>query len=194
MKSLTTARGNPYVTMVWLSVLGSCLIFLFLILLFFARTQSMGWEKLELPPAFTYSTFCILLSSASLHFSRSSFRNEEFRAGFWWLSLTLLLAISFGLLQYAGIQKFIQLKRPLSDTALAFSYLFSGLHFLHIVLGSGALFWVWLAFRKNLNYVDGFIVNINPITTTVFRTATIFWHFLGILWLMLFLVLWGNQP
>jgi heme/copper-type cytochrome/quinol oxidase subunit 3 len=82
----------------------------------------------------------------------------------------------------------------MSDTALAFSYLFSGLHFLHIVLGSGALFWVWLAFRKNLNYVDGFIVNINPITVTVFRTATIFWHFLGLLWLILFLVLWGNQP
>jgi heme/copper-type cytochrome/quinol oxidase subunit 3 len=42
--------------------------------------------------------------------------------------------------------------------------------------------------------VDGFLVNLNPITNTVFRTATIFWHFLGILWMLLFLVLWGNQP
>jgi cytochrome c oxidase subunit 3 len=194
MKSLITARGNPYVTLVWLSVLGSCLIFLFLILLFFARTQAAGWEKIALPPAFTFSTVCILLSSASLHFSRSSFRNEEFRSGFWWLSLTLLLAISFGLLQYAGVQKFYLLKQPLSNTALAFTYLFSGLHFLHIIIGAGALLWVWFSFRKNLNYVDGFLVNLNPITNTVFRTATIFWHFLGILWMLLFLVLLGNQP
>lgn len=194
MKSLSTARGNPYVTMVWLTVLGSFLLFLFLILMYLARTQSPGWERTMIPQAFLFSTICILLSSVSLHFSRTSFQNEAFRNGFHWLSLTLLLAISFGLLQYAGIRKFLVLNRPASDMALAFNYLFSGLHFLHILAGAGALFWVWLAFRKNLRYVDAFIVNMNPVTTTVFRTATIFWHFLGLLWLILFLVMWSTQP
>jgi cytochrome c oxidase subunit 3 len=194
MKSLTTARGNPYVTMLWLSVLGSCLIFLFLILLFFVRTKSSGWEKIGVPAAFDFSTVCILFSSVSLHFSRTSFKRESFRTGFYWLSLTLILALAFGLLQYAGIRQINSEKRPLSDTAMAFTYLFSGLHFLHIVLGAGALAWVWGTFLRNLNYVDAFIVNLNPMTGTVFRTATIFWHFLGILWLLLFLVLLGNQP
>ncbi len=180
--------------MVWLAVLGSCLIFLFLILLFFARTQSPGWDRIALPPAFFYSTICILLSSFSLHFSRKAIREEEFKRGFQWLSITLLLGLAFGMLQYAGIKRFLDHGLPLSNTALAFAYLFSGLHFLHILLGAGALGWVWESFRRNLNYVDAFILNLNPITVTIFRTATIFWHFLGLLWLLLFLVLRLNQP
>jgi cytochrome c oxidase subunit 3 len=194
MKSLLTARGNPYVTMVWLAILGSVLLFLFLVLLFFARTQSPGWSRLEIPVAFLISTVCILLSSVTLHFSRSSMKNEEFRNGYYWLSMTLLLALGFGLLQYSGIRSYISSKLQLSSTAFAFTCLFSGLHFLHIVLGAGALLWVWNAFRKNLNYVDAFLLNINPITITVYRTATIFWHFLGLLWLLLLLVLLSNQP
>jgi cytochrome c oxidase subunit 3 len=194
MKSLLTARGNPYVTMAWLSILGSILLFLFLILLFFARTQSAGWAKLSLPPAFMLSTVCILLSSGSLHYARQAVKVESFRSGFYWLSVTLILAIAFGLLQYAGIRQFIRTGIPLSHTPIAFTWLFSGLHFLHIILGAGALGWVWNGFRKNLTYVDAFILNLNPITVTVFRTATLFWHFLGLLWLLLFLVLWSNQP
>jgi cytochrome c oxidase subunit 3 len=180
--------------MVWLAILGSVLLFLFLILLFFARTQSTGWNKINLPPAFHFSTICILLSSASLHFSRSSTKNESYRNSYYWLSITLLLCMVFGMLQYAGIRDFMQRRLPVSHTALAFTYLFSGLHFLHIVLGAGALGWVWNAFRQNLNYVDAYILNLNPITVTIYRTATIFWHFLGVLWLLLYLVLWSNQP
>ena len=194
MKSLLTARGNPYITMVWLAILGSVLLFLFLILLFFARTQSLGWSRIGLPPAFHFSTLCILLSSFTLHFSRESMKNEFFRRGFYWLSITMMLGCSFGLLQYAGVREFLKLNLPATHTALSFTYLFSGLHFLHILLGAGALGWVWNAFRQNLNYVDAFILNLNPITITVYRTATIFWHFLGILWLLLYLVLWSNQP
>jgi cytochrome c oxidase subunit 3 len=194
MKSLLTARGNPYITMVWLAILGSVLLFLFLILMFFARTQTAGWSKLPLPATFLWSTGCILFSSVSLHFSRTCMKEEAFQSGYYWLSFTLILGLVFAALQYLGIRDFMTKSIPLSTTSLAFTYLFSGLHFLHIVLGFGALGWVWNTFRQNLNYVDAFIVNINPITITVYRTATIFWHFLGILWLLLFLALWSNQP
>lgn len=194
MKSLLTARGNPYVTMVWLAILGSVLLFLFLILLFFARTQSPGWSRLEIPLSFLISTACIALSSVTLHFSRSSMKNEEFRNGYYWLSFTLVLAVAFGLLQYGGIKSYFSGGLNLSRTAFAFTCLFSGLHFLHIILGAGALLWVWNSFRKNLSYVDAFLLNINPIIITVYRTATIFWHFLGVLWVLLFLVLLSNQP
>jgi heme/copper-type cytochrome/quinol oxidase subunit 3 len=61
-------------------------------------------------------------------------------------------------------------------------------------MGLGALTWLWNGFRQNARYVDSFVYNLNPRTATVYQTATIFWHFLGILWLLLFLVLWVNQP
>ena len=194
MKSLTTARGNPYVTMVWLAILGSCMLFLFLILLFFARTHLPGAEKIFVPTAFAFSTASIVLSSLSLELCRTALRKEEYRTAFYRLSLTLLLGISFALLQYAGLQRYLQLNLPLSNHGLAFAWIFCGLHFLHILAGSTALLWVWNAFRKNLRYVDAYVLQLNPMVNTVFRTGVIFWHFLGILWILLFLVLWLNQP
>lgn len=194
MKSLTTARGNPYVTMVWLTLLGSFMLFLFLIMIFSVRINGLGWEKIELPPSFYISSVCIVISSVTLHLSRINLRNEEFRSVYLWLTLTLLLAIGFGVLQCIGWNNLFIRNSPASHTSMAFTYLISGLHFLHIVLGLGALAWLWNGFRKNVRYVDSFVYTLNPKTATVYQTATIFWHFLGILWLLLFLVLWVNQP
>jgi cytochrome c oxidase subunit 3 len=102
MKSLTTARGNPYLTIVWLAILGSALLFLFLVFILFFRAGSADWVSIPLPIAFLYSSFAIGLSSFSLHLANRSFTNEYYSQFFSWLLVTVVLAISFCLLQVNG--------------------------------------------------------------------------------------------
>jgi cytochrome c oxidase subunit 3 len=193
MKSLTYSRGNPYLTMIWLSIGGSVLIFFFLAFVFLIRMHSLGWSKVDLPPAFWYSTATILLSSASLTFANRSFQRELFGQSFWWVSITLVLGLGFGLLQVAGWMALNRNGVFFREVAGAFVYLFSGLHFLHVLIGLLGLGWIWWDSYQSRTYVEGYIQSLNPQKMTRWKMVSIFWHFLDVLWIILFALLWWNQ-
>jgi hypothetical protein len=70
----------------------------------------------------------------------------------------------------------------------AFIYILSGLHFSHMAFGLTGLALVLRDSFKNRRFVDGFIVSLNPAKNTLAQIVTIFWHFLGFLWIALFCV------
>ncbi len=189
LKSLVTARSNPYITMIWLGILGSCLVFLFLLSIFFARMQGPDWQSVKLPAAYFFSTGTILLSSVSLQYSRRAFKLEMYSGYFQWLLVTGLLAMAFCILQFAGWRSLMRSGVGPEVIAGAFVYILSGLHFLHIILGLAGLGWAIFDAYQNRNYVDGYLVSLNPSKIAIIRVLSIFWHFLGILWLLLFFVL-----
>jgi cytochrome c oxidase subunit 3 len=194
MKSLVTSRGNPYLTMMGLSILGSVLLFLFLVLVFFARLHARVWVPVVLPPAFAYSTITILLSSAALHFNQLDFRQERYPGSFRWLSVALILGLAFALLQVAGWKRMILGGAQLSQTSDAFVFLVSGLHFLHLLLGLAGLCWMWFDSYQAQSYVEGYLHSLNPMKMTRRKIIPVFWHFLDGLWLVLFALLWWYQP
>lgn len=186
MKSLPVSRGNPYLTMIWLSIVGSTLLFLFLFFVFILRLNLPDWQKIGVPLAFVYSTVAILLSSASLHFANRSFKKEDFRSYYNWLRITVLLALSFAILQVAGWISVYKSGVSLSQIGVAFLFILTGLHGFHIALGLAGLIWVLFDAFLHRNYVDGYILSLNPVKTTLLRISTIFWHFLDVLWLIIF--------
>jgi cytochrome c oxidase subunit 3 len=189
MKSLVTARGNPYLTIIWLSILGSGMIFLFLFFVFFTRMQGEDWQMIKMPPAYYFSTGTILLSSVSLQYAKRAFRHEQYAQYFQWMVFTGILALSFCLLQFAGWRTLFREGIGLGMISGAFVYILSGLHFLHILLGLAGLAWAIFDAYKNRNYVDGFILSLNPFKTSFISILSIFWHFLGILWILVFSIL-----
>ncbi len=189
LKSLVTSRGNPYLTMIWLGILGSCMLFLFLLSVFFARMQGADWQSLKLPPAYFFSTGTILLSSVSLEYSRRAFKLEMYAGYFHWLLVTGILALSFCFLQIAGWRSLFYGGVGPKVIAGAFVYILSGLHFLHILLGLTGLGWAIFDAYRNRNYVDGYLVSLNPSKTSIIRVTSVFWHFLGFLWILLFLAM-----
>ena len=193
MKSIVAARGNPYYTMVWLAIAGSFLLFFFLIFVFLLRVQGSGWIPVTLPKAFNFSTLIISFSSVSLIFANRSFRNEAYNQSYFWLTITLTLAISFGILQVAGWMHLFEAGISLHQTSGAFIYLVTGLHFLHILLGLAGIGWIWLDSYHSRSYVDGFIHSLNPMKMTRLRIVSVFWHFLDLLWIILFALLWLHQ-
>lgn len=189
MKSLVHARGNPYKLMLWLGILGSCLIFLFLILVLVTRSQSADWVSIQIPVAFSYSTFTILLSSFSLFLATRSFKAEQYRPAFRWHCITFCLALAFCLLQIGG---WVRLKENgvfLSQVSGAFIYLLSGLHFAHIFFGIAGLLWILIDTYPHQHYLDGFIQSLNPVKLTRLQLITTFWHFIDLLWVVVFILL-----
>jgi len=189
MKSLTTSRGNPYITIVWLSILGSALLFLFLVFILFFRAGSSDWAPISLPVVFFYSSIVIGLSSCSLQLAKNSFNSEYYNNFFSWLVVTLVLAISFCLLQFSGWNTLVKAGINFQNIGGAFIYIITGLHLLHLFIGLIGLGWLLIDSYKNRRYVDGFIVSLNPSKIALLKMVTIFWHFLGALWLILFFVL-----
>jgi len=196
MRSLSHARGNPYLMIVGLGILGSGIMFLFLAVIFVRKMSVSGQGTIEIPPAFTFSTFTLLLSSVSLVLANQMVSLERYRMAYNWTLITLTLGIGFCLLQWAGWQVLFAQNQTYQQTFPAFIFIFTGLHFLHILLGLMGLVIITFHAYQNRDYVDGFIQTLNPANRTFLKMTSWFWHFLDVLWLILFWLLWAfsNHP
>ena len=188
MKSLPTARGNPYITIIWLLIIGSGILFLFLIIAYLIRVNNLSGKHIVIPGYFYLSTVFIFASSLTLHQANKCFRKELFKAYFSWIGITVLAAVAFCIFQILGWQNLFNQGVNFKNIEGAFIYILSGLHFSHMAFGLTGLALVLRDSFKNRRYVDGFIVSLNPAKNTLAQIVTIFWHFLGFLWIALFCV------
>jgi cytochrome c oxidase subunit 3 len=184
------ARRNPYPLLLALAIVGSSLIFLFLIFMLVVRQATVGQLQLTLPPAFWVSTLLIGISSLTLSQSQRLFRTEQFRPHYNWLFVTVILGVGFVLAQGIGMYQLFAAGLTVRNN-LAFAYLFilAGLHFMHIAVGLFFIFWNLADAKEAKNYVEGYIQSLDPAKRTRLNMAVWFWHFLDVLWLILFLVL-----
>lgn len=178
--------------MMWLALLASGIAFVFLLLVFSTRVGAVGWTGVPLPKAFTFSTFTIALSSLSLYLAHRSFQSEHYASAFRWHAITFALAIAFCLLQVAGWMRLKELGLEFNQISGAFIYLLSGLHLAHILFGLFGLGWILIDSYHYQSYVEGFIQSLNPTKLIRLKLFNSFWHFVGGLWLLLFLVLQLN--
>jgi cytochrome c oxidase subunit III len=134
------------------------------------------WEHFQLPPILFLNTLILLVSSVTLHRTRS----RTAVAALPWLYLTLGLGMLF-----VGGQ--ILAWRSLATQGLflatspnsAFFYVFTVLHALHVLGGLVGLIYA----VGRLHRSDDFA------SQRVLATASVYWHFMDGLWLYLLLVL-----
>ncbi|WP_255157749.1 cytochrome c oxidase subunit 3 [Siphonobacter sp. BAB-5385] len=181
-------RREPFGFMLRLAMFGSVLIFVFVLLAYILRRHGdTNWDNVTLPRIFWLSTAVILASSATLHSAKSAFRKEHFLNYRIMLGLTLALGVSFVVLQIIGWNEMLQRGISMQGSpAGAFIYMISGLHVLHIV---GGLFFLarsfWEALR-NHKYLDAYVYSVNPPNQLKLNLMTLYWHFVDILWILLF--------
>lgn len=184
-------RREPYQFMLLLGIFGSVLFFLLLTLVYLSRKSSSDWMNFRLPGVFWLSTLLILLSSFSLHQAHLAFRREQFFLYRIQLGMTLTLGFTFIPMQFLGWSQLIETGITLGrSTAGAFVYLLSGLHMMHIL---GGLIFLTVLFTESLrrtSYVDSFVYSVNPPNQLKLKLATMYWHFVDILWIGIFLFLW----
>ncbi|MCX2478783.1 cytochrome c oxidase subunit 3 [Pedobacter sp. MC2016-15] len=171
----------------WLFVVSSTIMFggFTSFYIVFAASKGKG-HGLVLPDVFMYSTAVLVLSSICLFLGAKAVRNQNLQLQKIFLSATLILGLVFGWFQIDAWSALYQTGATLvnNNAAISLIYIVSGMHLLHIVAGL-----IFIAIS-----LYGAFTNV-PAQKAVYRIeiASIFWHFIDILWIYLYVFLLLNS-
>jgi cytochrome c oxidase subunit 3 len=134
------------------------------------------WQPVAFPPVLWLSTAIIALSSVTFETARRVFRRGRPRLALRFLVATAVLGLAFLAAQLDAWRELVKQGAYMMDNPHgAFFYIFTGLHAAHLLGGLIALFVLILRRQKRRR--------------EVIDVAAYYWHFLGVLWVILFAVL-----
>jgi len=189
-----TQQRPPQQFMLYLGFSGSSLVFLVFAILYTMLKGTPGWIAFYLPPIFWISTGLILASSLTLRLANLAFVNDKFSRYKWLMAATLGLGILFMITQIAGWRTMVQDGIVMNkSTAGAFLYIISGLHLIHVLGGIIFLSILLIQALKRTTYIDSFIYSVNPPNQLRLRLVTQYWHYVDILWMLLFVFFLYHQ-
>lgn len=171
----------------WLGMLGMFMMFAALSSGFIVYTAS-GVDKgikTLLPNALMYSTMVIVVSSLTMFLAHRAAKNGESSKQRLFLLATFVLGVVFFALQVHAWNVLIDrgVYFVNNNASQSFIYVFIWMHLAHIIAG--------------LIVLIGAIIGINklPKDGNLFRMdlASIFWHFLDLLWIYIYVFLLLNQ-
>ncbi|WP_293905145.1 cytochrome c oxidase subunit 3 [Sphingobacterium sp. UBA5670] len=171
----------------WLGMLGMFMMFAALSSGFIVYTAS-GVDKgikTLLPNALLYSTIVIVVSSLTMFLAHKAAKNGESSKQRSFLIATFILGVVFFALQVHAWNVLIDrgVYFVNNNASQSFIYVFIWMHLAHIIAG--------------LIVLIGAIIGINklPKDGNLFRMdlASIFWHFLDLLWIYIYVFLLLNQ-
>ena len=171
-------------------------IFIFASFMFFAALSSgfivySGGKghglNIILPSAFMYSTAVLVISSITLFIASKAAKQLQLSRQRLFLGVTMALGIVFLLVQiYAWYILTYKMGIYFTDpnATRTFVYVMSGMHLLHII---GGLIFLAAALLGSIKGI--------PQVRNLYRMemASIFWHFLDIIWIYLYVFLLLNQ-
>lgn len=182
---------HPYKTFLFFALLGSTIIFLALAFLYSLRIVELSTiENFQMPRAFIVSTILILLSSMSISRLVDNYDADSFSSIKNTLGITLFLAVLFTFSQVIGWKIMFDSGYFINgQSGISLIYLISGLHLMHVICGIGFIIYLLTGVQKNSNdIVKSLLFFTDKYQKTKLELATIYWHFVDVLWLGLFLM------
>ncbi len=177
----------------WLFMLASSMLFAAMVSAFIVhRPDAEGrgaWTAFDLPIFFLYSTVIVILSSVTAFYAYKSAKNDELTQNKTWLLVTTVLGILFCGSQYLGWDQMVRLEltfvnaRP-EDISASYVWVITVLHFIHILGGIGLLIATW---------IQAIRLNVHKKSMTLMSITHTYWHFVGLLWIFLYLFLYFAQ-
>jgi cytochrome c oxidase subunit III len=190
MSNFITRRREPKRFALWLCIVGSIILFTVLLAAYLVRKGGADWQAIPLPKVFLASTAVILASSLTLHIANRSFEHERFVQYRLYMGTTLFLSVLFVLLQVLGWREWVSQGIYLqTNPSSSFLYILSGVHLLHILIGVAFLGIAYTEAVQRKPYIDFFIYSVNPPNQLRIKLITLYWHFVDVLWLVVFLFL-----
>lgn len=180
---------HPHKFALWLGIASIVMMFSGLTSAYIVRKAGGNWTEFKLPDLFWISTIVIILSSVTLYLAHKAAKEEAHSKYRLWLGCTLLLGFGFVVMQYLGWQALMNIGVLLvGNPSGSFLYVISGVHALHVVAGVAILFVLFIKSMINRqDPVTELLDEINPHRTLGIEMASTYWHFVGILWIYLFL-------
>jgi cytochrome c oxidase subunit 3 len=171
---------------IWVLIAAICMSFAsFTSALIVRQGAATDWRHITLPSVLVLSTSMLLLSSVTLEVARR--RVAAYMSGHatqvevpkLWLYLTLGLGLLFVVGQYMA---WLQLKSQglylATNPNSSFFYVFTAVHALHVLGGLAGLLRVVRKFGQS------------TLRRSTLNATSYYWHFMGVLWIYLFVLLW----
>lgn len=195
-RNLAPAAGNlrvvrdysppPASTAIWVGLFAITMSFAaFTSALVVRQGASMDWRHIALPSMLYLNTVLLLASSVTLEIARKQVARfmgglrSEVKTPARWLYVTLFLGLAFVAGQYLAWKQLSAQGLYLStNPSSAFFYVLTAAHALHVLGGLGGLVHV---IRK---------LNAGVLRRSTLVAASRYWHFMGVLWIYLLLLLW----
>jgi len=169
--------------MLWFGMISMSMTFAGLTSAYVVSSSRSDWiEQIDLPFAFTISTFLLLLSSGTFYLALKSIKETLLKRAQSFLLITLVLALVFIYFQFQGFREIIEqgyyFTGAESSITTSYLYVLVLLHLAHLIAGVVIVLIV---------FYNSFREKYSEANTLGFELAVTFWHFLDILWLYLFL-------
>jgi cytochrome c oxidase subunit 3 len=179
---------NPKKFALWLFMVSVMMLFGAWTSAYIVKRGEPGWSSFELPGQFWLNTGLIVLSSITMIWAHYSARRDNMEHTKIALSITTVLGVGFLVGQWLAWQKMVDMNYYFagsgSNSSSSFIYVLTGFHGLHIV--SGVIFLLIVLYAA-------FKYRIHSKNMLKMEMCSTYWHFLGVLWLYLFVFLLLNR-
>ena len=170
-------RIHPHKFTLWVAIASIIMMFAGLTSAYIVKSGQAGWQGVETPVIFWWSTAVMIISSITIQAALRSFKQREMRRFRILFLATLVLGILFVFLQWKGFSFMWQHGVKFEGAGAGqFLYIIFGLHALHVLGGIVALIVISAKqfFSSSRNY-----------NATGIEVMSTYWHFVDILWLYL---------
>ena len=168
--------------LLWVAIAGISMFFAGLTSAYIVRKAEGNWITFQLPDWFLFSTIVIVFSSISIIIAKRIVKQNKSATS--WLFTTLLLGSFFAFFQLKGwellVEQGLYMTGEGSNISASFLYVITLAHLVHLIGGLIALL------ITAINTKRGKYTNKDCLG---FELTTIYWHFLGLLWVYLFFFL-----
>jgi cytochrome c oxidase subunit III len=173
---------HPKKFAMWLFLASVVMLFAVLTSAYVVRRADGNWFTFDLPSMFLVTSVIIFLSSLSLHIAYMWAKKDNPNKVKAWVSVTAILGVLFMVGQLIGWQQMVNNQVHFSggNPSASFVYVLSGLHGVHLISAVIFLVIVWNSARQ---------MKISSKNLAQIEMCTTYWHFLGGLWLYLFVFL-----
>lgn len=177
---------NPKKFALWLFMVSVMMLFGAWTSAYIVKRGEPGWASFEMPAAFWVTTGIIVLSSLTMIWAQTAARRDDLGQTKLALSITTALGIAFLVGQWLAWEKLVEMNYYFagSNSSSSFIYVLTGFHGLHIVSGVIVLLIVLVA---------AFKFKVHSRNMLKMEMCSAYWHFLGGLWLYLFVFLLLNR-
>lgn len=176
---------HPKKFALWLFMVTVVMLFAAWTSAYIVRQAEGNWLDYDLPEIFWLTSGIVVLSSITLQWAYFSAKKDNFvqlRLG---MVLTVILGIAFLIGQwYSWIALVDRDVFFVGNPAGSFLYVLTGMHGLHLI--SGLIFLI-------IVLISSFHFKVHSKAMVPMEMLTTYWHFLGGLWLYLFLFLQLNH-
>ncbi|MFY7732485.1 MAG: cytochrome c oxidase subunit 3 [Bacteroidia bacterium] len=177
---------EPKKFVLWLLLVSSIMLFAGFTSAYIVRRGEGEWVVFELPIMFMLNTGVVVLSSVFMQWAYLAAKKDELNQTKIGLGLAIVLGTLFCIMQYWGWSQMVynSIYFGFANPSGSFVYVITGLHMAHVIIG--ILYLVII-------FIQTFRFKVHKKATRGIAMCNTYWHFVGILWIYLYVFLLLNR-